>query len=135
MKATASEGSQRRSPHRNANAAARGKPAKAKTKPKRAQAERIAPAKTAAKTVPMSFRIDAETRDLVDRAASALGQNRTDFMLTVLREKAIEILLNQRLFTLNESNWAAFVERLDDPPPPNAKLKALLAREPIWDRQ
>jgi uncharacterized protein (DUF1778 family) len=106
-----------------------------KAKSKRAQAERIVSVKATAKTAPMSFRIDAETRDLVDRAASASGQNRTDFMLTVLREKAIEVLLNQRLFTLNESDWAAFVERLDDPPPPNAKLKALLAREPIWDRQ
>lgn len=87
------------------------------------------------KTEPMSFRMDVETRELVDRAASITGQNRTDFMLTTLRERATEILLNQRLFTLNESDWATFVDRLDNPPPPNAKLKALLARVPIWDRQ
>ncbi len=87
------------------------------------------------KTEPMSFRMDVETRLLVDRAASVAGQNRTEFMLTALREKATEILLNQRLFTLNESDWATFVDRLDNPPPPNAKLKALLARVPIWDRQ
>ncbi|HYD84496.1 MAG TPA: DUF1778 domain-containing protein [Opitutus sp.] len=103
-----------------------------KAKRKRAQAERIAPVKTRA--APMSFRIDEATRDLVDRAATASGQNRTDFMLTVLREKASEVLLNQRLFTLNGADWDAFAERLDDPPPPNAKLKALLARTPLWDR-
>lgn len=88
-----------------------------------------------AKTEPMSLRMDVETRALIDRAASVLGQNRTDFMLTSLRERATEVLLNQRLFTLNDANWAAFVDRLDNPPPPNAKLKALLARVPIWDRQ
>ena len=109
----------------------------AKAKPRRAQAERMARAKrTAPKTTPMlSFRMDAETRDLIDRAASAVGQNRTDFMVTTLRERAIEVLLSQRLFTLNEADWAAFAARLDDPPPPNAKLKALLAREPVWDRR
>ena len=103
-------------------------------KPKRAQAERVVPVKVLAKATPMSFRIDDATRDLVDRAASVAGQNRTDFMLTVLREKATEVLLNQRLFTLNDADWNAFVERLDDPPPPNAKLKALLAKTPIWEK-
>lgn len=97
------------------------------------KAKRVPAAKP--KTEPMSFRMDVETRLLVDRAASIAGQNRTEFMLTALREKATEILLNQRLFTLNESDWATFVDRLDNPPPPNAKLKALLARVPIWDRQ
>jgi uncharacterized protein (DUF1778 family) len=90
---------------------------------------------TKSKTEPMSFRIDQETRALVDRAASVAGQNRTDFMLTTLRERATEILLTQRLFTLNDADWDAFVDRLDNPPPPNAKLKALLARVPIWDRR
>lgn len=110
-------------------------------KPKRAQAERVVtpkaqPSKTIPpKATPMSFRIDEATRDLVDRAAIVAGQNRTDFMLTVLREKATEVLLSQRLFALNDSDWDAFVQRLDAPPPPNAKLKALLARSPIWDRQ
>lgn len=97
------------------------------------KAKRVPTAKP--KTEPMSFRMDVETRLLVDRAASIAGQNRTEFMLTALREKATEILLNHRLFTLNESDWATFVDRLDNPPPPNAKLKALLARVPIWDRQ
>jgi len=110
-----------RRPVRRARGVARGK-----TKPAN-------PAK--AKTEPMSFRMDVETRALVDRAASILGQNRTDFMLTSLRERATAILLNQRLFTLNDADWATFVDRLDNPPPPNAKLKALLARVPIWDRQ
>lgn len=90
--------------------------------------------KDAGKAVPMSFRIDDATRALVDRAAAVSGQNRTDFMLTVLREKATEILLEQRLFALNETQWEAFAAALDDPPPANAKLKALLARTPAWDR-
>ena len=130
MAAAAREGTPRR------RKKARGKATAFKAKPERAKAERMVAAKRAPKTTSMlSFRMDIETRDLVDRAASATGQNRTDFMVTTLRERATEVLLNQRLFTLNDSDWAAFVERLDNPPPPNAKLMALLAREPIWDRQ
>ena len=56
-------------------------------------------------------------------------------MVTTLRKREIEMLLSQRLFALNEADWAAFAVRLDEPTPPNAKLKALLARAPIWDRQ
>lgn len=84
---------------------------------------------------PMSFRIDVETRALVDRAAAASGQNRTEFMLAALRARATEVLLDRRLFALGDDDWAAFVKRLDDPPPPNAKLKALLARDPLWERE
>jgi len=102
--------------------------ARSKTRP---QVNKAAPA---TKSAPLSFRMDGATRDLVDRAAQASGQNRTDFMLTVLRERATEVLLNQRLFQLHDADWAAFVARLDEPPAPNAKLKALLSRVPIWDR-
>jgi uncharacterized protein (DUF1778 family) len=84
---------------------------------------------------PLSLRVDSETRSIIDRAASALGQTRTEFMLSSARERAIDILLDQRLFVLNDASWAAFVESLDNPPPPNPKLKALLARVPIWDRR
>jgi uncharacterized protein (DUF1778 family) len=35
-------------------------------------------------------------------------------------------------YILNEADWDAFVATLDSPPPPNAKLKALLRRQPIW---
>jgi uncharacterized protein (DUF1778 family) len=103
----------------------------ANTRIKRAQAERGRPA---SKSAPMSFRMDDETRGLVDRAAGVVGQNRTDFMLTALREKAAEVLLDQRLFVLNNADWDAFAAHLDEAPPPNAKLKALLARVPAWDR-
>lgn len=106
---------------------------KAASKRKRAQAERIIAPKASAKTETLNIRIDAQTRDLVDRAASASGQNRTDFMLTVLRERSVEVLLSRRLFLVSDSDWDAFIARLDDPPPANSKLRALLAREPLWD--
>jgi uncharacterized protein (DUF1778 family) len=91
--------------------------------------------RSVAKDKTLSLRIDPVTQSLIDRAAEAVGQNRSDFLLTSAREKATHVLLDQRLFGLSDSNWSAFVEALDNAPPPNAKLKALLSREPIWDRQ
>jgi uncharacterized protein (DUF1778 family) len=93
------------------------------------------PGKAPAKEKMLTIRVDVATNWLIDRAANAVGQNRSDFILGTARERATEILLNQRLFTLNDADWARFVDGLDNPPPPNAKLKALLARVPIWDRQ
>ncbi len=101
--------------------------------PKRSR--RPDPVQKRAKAESLSLRVDAQTRFMIDRAAEVLGQTRTEFMLSTARSRATEILLNQRLFVLNTSDWTAFVDALDAPMLPNAKLKALLAREPIWDRQ
>jgi uncharacterized protein (DUF1778 family) len=84
---------------------------------------------------PLSMRVDSETRSLIDRAATALGQTRTEFMLASARERATEVLLNRTLFVLKGADWNAFVDALDNPPPPNAKLKALLARRAPWETE
>jgi len=94
---------------------------------------KASPAKPRAES--LSLRVDPETRFVIDSAANVLGQTRTEFMLSTARSRAIDILLNQRLFVLNDSDWASFVNALDKPMPSNAKLKALLGREPIWERQ
>ena len=96
-------------------------------------AARTSSAKTKDNSV--NLRVDDETKFLIDRAAFALGQSRTEFMLRSARERATEILLNQTLFVLGGANWSAFVDALDTPPPPNAKLKALLLRKAPWDDQ
>ncbi len=109
--------------------------AKGKVMPKAtAKAKVVRKIETASSNLsPMSFRIDIKTRALIDRAATVSGQNRTDFMLMAARDRATEVLLNQRLFSLAESDWDAFARDLDAPPPPNAKLKVLLSQVPIWD--
>ncbi len=36
------------------------------------------------------------------------------------------------VFHLNTRDWAAFKRMLDNPPEPNAQLKALMRRKPPW---
>ena len=80
----------------------------------------------------INLRIEAQTRDLIDEAAALQGKTRTEFMVESARAQAIDVLLDQRLFTLDVESFDAFVDALDNPPAPGPKLRALLRRKPVW---
>lgn len=82
----------------------------------------------------INLRIELQTRQLIDRAATVLGKTRTEFMLDSARREAIDVLLDQRLFTLDSDRYDAFVHALDNPPAPGPKLRALLQRVPAWHK-
>lgn len=105
------------------NAAAR------KTLPVKSQVK--SPAKM--KSESLSMRIDEQTRTLIDRAADALGQSRTEFVLASARERATEVVLDRSLFVADDSDWSVFVQALDEAPVANAKLRALLTRNTPWE--
>ena len=81
----------------------------------------------------INLRIEAQTRQLIDDAARALGKTRTEFMIDCARARAIDVLLDQRLFQLGDARFDAFVHALDNPPAPGPKLRALLQRKPAWN--
>lgn len=106
--------------------------APASRKPAKRRAATMTP--QPAKSEPLSMRVDFETRSLIDRAADALGQTRTEFVLASARERATEVLLNRSLFSLGNNDWVNFVNALDDAPGANAELRALLLRKAPWDQ-
>ena len=81
----------------------------------------------------INLRISADQKALIDRAASRLGKSRTEFMLECARAAALNTLLDQRLFLLDEAKYQAFVAQLDAPVAPSDGLKRLLATPPPWD--
>jgi uncharacterized protein (DUF1778 family) len=85
----------------------------------------------AEKTIQM--RVRPQVRELIDSAAAALGKTRTEFMIDAARERAIDVLLDQRTFRLDEERGAAFVEALSRPPKPTSALRKLLAAEAPWE--
>ena len=107
-------------------------PRKAATR-RAASASASASVKVSAKAEPVSMRIDDKTKSLIDRAATVLGQSRTEFMLASARERATEVLLNRSLFMLGDREWNSFTAALDEAPPANSKLRALLSRKVPWD--
>lgn len=80
----------------------------------------------------INLRIEAATRNLIDRAAAATGRTRTEFMIEIARREAVDVLLDQRLFMLDADQHNAFLNALDHPPQPGPKLKALMHRAPAW---
>lgn len=80
----------------------------------------------------VNLRIDANTRQLIDDAATLLGKTRTEFMVESARRQALDVLLDQRLFQVHPDYYDAFLHALDNSPAPGAKLRSLLRRKPAW---
>lgn len=78
-------------------------------------------------------RAPSRTRDLIDRAASALGKTRSEFILESARYRAVDVLLDERLFALDDDRHAAFLDALDTPPAASPRLRALMGRRPVWE--
>jgi uncharacterized protein (DUF1778 family) len=99
------------------------------------RAEPVAAAARAAAAGPkgsVNLRIAAATRRLIDDAAAILGKTRTEFMVESARRQAVDVLIDQRLLTLDADRYDAFLRALDHPPAPGAKLTALMRRVPAW---
>lgn len=82
----------------------------------------------------INLRASAEQKALIDRAARRLGKTRTEFMLDSAREAAENTLLDQRLFFLDDSEYAEFVACLDAPVEPTEALGKVLFAPSPWER-
>jgi uncharacterized protein (DUF1778 family) len=81
----------------------------------------------------INIRAQAKQRALIDRAAEVLGKSRSDFMLEAACQKAEDVLLDRRIFSLNQKQWDEFSDLLDAPVAPNPKLQNLLQSTPPWE--
>ena len=82
----------------------------------------------------LNLRIKPELRVLIDRAASASGRNRTDFVLSAARRAAEEALLDRTNFAVDAKTYAEFLARPDAPPRPNARLRRTLETIAPWEK-
>jgi uncharacterized protein (DUF1778 family) len=81
----------------------------------------------------LNLRIKPEVRGLIDRAAEAVGKNRTDFMLDAARHAAEDALLDRTVFPVGEKAYAEFLARLDAPAKPNARLRKTMKTIAPWE--
>ena len=88
-------------------------------------------ANTETRKAPINIRALAAQRNLIDSAAAALNKSRSDFMLEAACREAENVLLDQRLFFLQEKEFAAFEAALKMPAA-EAMKKILAARAP-WE--
>jgi uncharacterized protein (DUF1778 family) len=84
--------------------------------------------------VAINLRANRRQRALIDRAAAALGKNRSDFMLEAACREADAVLLDRRLFLLDDKAYQRFIAALDKAPTDNPRLRRLLSSKAPWDR-
>lgn len=72
-------------------------------------------------------------RDLIDQAAALLGKSRSDFMLESACREAEDVLLDQRVFTLDAEAYEKFIALRDAPPSDNPRLRKLMTTPAPWE--
>ncbi len=77
--------------------------------------------------ITIKLRATLSQRSLIDKAAAALGKNRSDFMLETACREAESVLLDQRYFSLDEKAFKKFRQELDKPPGKNIRLRRMLS--------
>jgi uncharacterized protein (DUF1778 family) len=82
----------------------------------------------------INLRAKRSQKALIDRAAAALGRNRSDFMLDAACREAEAVLLDRRYFALPTEEFNRFTTMLDKPPANNPKLARLLKTTPPWEK-
>ncbi|HVY91314.1 MAG TPA: DUF1778 domain-containing protein [Bryobacteraceae bacterium] len=80
----------------------------------------------------INIRATRTQKDLIDRAAEALGRSRSDFMLDTACREAETVLLDRRYFSLADEQFRKFAAMLDRPPKDNPGLRRLLQAKPVW---
>lgn len=81
----------------------------------------------------INIRATNEERNVIDRAATVLGRSRSEFMLDASYQKAVDVLLDQTFFSLDDTGFAEIVALIENPPEPNDALKSLMATRAPWE--
>jgi uncharacterized protein (DUF1778 family) len=55
-------------------------------------------------------------------------------MLDSARIRAKDVVLDQKLFSLDETQYQDFLKLLDEPPKPTEELRKLLSAKAPWER-
>ncbi len=83
--------------------------------------------------VTINLRAKRGQRALIDKAAAALGKNRSDFMLEAACREAESVLLDRRYFALDAAAFRRFMDELDRPPVANPRLQGTLSARAPWE--
>jgi uncharacterized protein (DUF1778 family) len=81
------------------------------------------------KTNRLELRLTDDERDLDSSAAAAVGETLSEFFRHAARDRAVQIIDEQRTIHLNEGEARRFLDALDSPDP--ATITRL---RDLWDR-
>ena len=91
-------------------------------------------AETQNRAAPINIRARSTQRNLIDKAAAMLNKNRSDFMLEAACREAENVLLDQRLFLVDDKTYKALATLIDAPVKDNPSLRKLLHDKAPWEK-
>lgn len=80
----------------------------------------------------INVRATDEERAIIDYAASLVNKNRTDFIIERAVNEAQNIILDQRVFILDDSRYQTFIQQLEAPVQNAEGRKRLMDAKPEW---
>jgi uncharacterized protein (DUF1778 family) len=75
----------------------------------------------------LGFRLDEQTKGLIERAALLERRKISDYCLTAITDAARRTIAEHETLSLSEQDRAAFFEALINPPAPNERLARAFA--------
>ncbi|MEX9785640.1 MULTISPECIES: DUF1778 domain-containing protein [Enterobacterales] len=81
----------------------------------------------------LNLRIKPEDKTLIDRAANAVGKNRTEFVLEAARRAAEETLADLRVINVSPEVYQEFINQLDAAPGNNEALRKTMMSKSPWE--
>ena len=80
-----------------------------------------------AKQERMHIRLDTHSKQKLERAAAYAHKSLSEFVLGQALHAADELIQEHETLLLSEADWGVFLDALENPPKPNAKLKRAFA--------
>ncbi len=81
----------------------------------------------------LDLRLTRNAKTALQAAAAASNRSVSEFVLESALARADEALADRRLFTLNATQWKAFLAALDAPPHSLPRLRRLLKEPGFFD--
>ena len=76
----------------------------------------------------VTARVPVQVQETLELAAAMVGATVNQFMVQTALREAERIIEQERVIQLSAHDAEAFIQALENPPPPNAQLKAALQR-------
>jgi uncharacterized protein (DUF1778 family) len=88
-----------------------------------------------AKQERMHIRLDTLSKQKLERAAAYAHKSLSEFVVGQALNAADEVIQENETIMLEDADWNVFLEALDNPPKPNAKLRQAFAEHKKRVRQ
>jgi len=77
----------------------------------------------------IEFKTSKDIKALLQGAANALGMDLSSFLISTATQRAKDIMLEEKILTLNKQEWEKFDQKLTHPKPATKALKELMNME------